>query len=174
MYFSALALMRMRGAPAPCLCLLLIQRGCLTCCTLGQTCRLLPTHARAFLARTGCEVAPQFPARPATAFELVRDEENEGKGVGFDGAAGVVGMEVVAAVVSGEELRGTGRVAQNFVQIDDGIEFAATKNPGIDPLARGFAPCCVEIIDEAFERGMFECRIGCADDANTFFVSARD
>src|SRR5215475_11806080 len=54
---------------------------------------------------------------------LVHTKQAEREGGRFDGAAGVVGVEVVAAVVGGEELGGAGRVAQDLIEVYDGVKF---------------------------------------------------
>ena len=48
-------------------------------------------------------------------------------------------MQVVAAVVGGQETVGVGRIADDLVEVDDGIEVSGSANPGVNCLAIGFA-----------------------------------
>ena len=48
-------------------------------------------------------------------------------------------MEVVAAVVGGEEVVGVGGVTDYLVEIDGGVEVVGGADPGVDGLAVGFA-----------------------------------
>ena len=65
-------------------------------------------------------------------------EEVEGDGVGYGFVACRVGVEVVAAVVGGEELVGVLGIAEDLIEVEDGVEVAGHANPGVDGLARGF------------------------------------
>jgi hypothetical protein len=47
-------------------------------------------------------------------------------------------MEVVSAVVRRAEVLGLTRIADNAIEIDDGIEVTGAANPLIDCLAVGF------------------------------------
>ena len=46
---------------------------------------------------------------------------------------------MVAAVVGGEQVVGVGGVANDAVEVDDGVEVAGGANPLVDGLAVGFA-----------------------------------
>jgi len=48
-------------------------------------------------------------------------------------------MKVVAAVVGGQEMVGVRGIADDCVEVDDGVEVAGVANPGVDGLAIGFA-----------------------------------
>jgi len=104
----------------------------------------------------------------------VRFKEPEGNGISFCEAAGVVRVQVISAVVGRKQLRGAGGVAQDRVQVHYGIKFVTAKNPSVDLLASCFALGSVEVDGRLFEKSVFECRIGRADDADAFFMSVGD
>src|SRR5215470_14604127 len=95
-------------------------------------------------------------------------EQREVKCVSLRDGAGVVGMDVVAAVVSRKELSRAARVPEEFVEIDDSVEFAATENPVVDLLAHGLLLGCIE--SDRFRRrsklqeGVFERAVGGSND----------
>ena len=101
------------------------------------------------------------------AVQLLR-EEGEGDGVG-DGAVACGGrVEVVSAVVGGEELVGMAGVADYGVEIEDGIEVAGA-NPGVDGLAVGFAEGAGVVVGGADVGGD-----GGSEDAEAVGVGAGD
>src|SRR5690349_1698369 len=84
-------------------------------------------------------------------------------------------MQMVAAIVSGQDLCGVAGVANSFVKIDDAVKFAAGADPGVDFLADLLILGAVEMIKERIlEDCMLERRNRRADDADSFFVSAGD
>ena len=99
----------------------------------------------------------------------------EGDDVALGDVASVVDVQVIAAVVSGQDLRGVVRVADGFVKIDDAVEFAAGADPGVDFLADLLVLGAVEtVIERVAEEGVLEGWNRGADDADSFFVSAGD
>ncbi len=72
-------------------------------------------------------------------FLFVGGEEFEVDAVGHGFHAGVGGVEVVAAVVGGEEGVGVGGVGGGVVEVDDAVEDFAGADEGVDGLAGGFA-----------------------------------
>ena len=65
-------------------------------------------------------------------------EERDGDGFADRAIARGAGVEVVAAVLGGEHAIGMGGVANDFVEVEDGVEVAGSANPGVDGLAVGF------------------------------------
>ena len=96
-------------------------------------------------------------------------EEREGDGFADGAVACGAGVEVVAAVVGGEHAIGMGGVADDFVEIEDGVEVAGGEDPGVDGLAVGFgggAGVVVVGADEGSDGG--------ADDLDAVGVGAVD
>src|SRR5690348_12333676 len=106
---------------------------------------------------------------------LATAENLKGDGVALGDVAGVVDVQVVAAVVSGQDLRGVVRVADGFVKIDYAIEFAARADPSVDFLADLLVLGTEEmVIERVAKQGVLEGRNRCGDDADSFLVSARN
>src|SRR6266700_6069998 len=122
--------------------------------------RAVPARKAAASCRTPKRVAVLL-SRLATL------EQGQGDGVGLGDVAGVVYVQVVAAVVSGQDLCGTVRVADGFVKIDYAIEFAAGADPSVDVLADLLVLGTVEmVIERVAKKGVLERRNRCADDAD--------
>ena len=66
-------------------------------------------------------------------------EQGEGDGVGHRFVAGRGGVEVVAAIVGGQEAIGMLRVAHDSVEVDHRVEVARRANPLIHCLPVGLA-----------------------------------
>lgn len=65
---------------------------------------------------------------------LVVVEEGQRDGVALGDIAGVVDMQMIAAIVGGKDLCGVVGVSDGFVKIDDAVKFTACANPGVDLL----------------------------------------
>lgn len=108
-------------------------------------------------------------------FGLATLKQREGDDVALGDVAGVVDVQVVAAVVGGQDLRGVVGVTDGLVEIDDAIEFAAGANPGVHFLANLLVLRAVEaVIERITEKGVLEGRNRRADGADSLFVSAGD
>ena len=66
-------------------------------------------------------------------------EEGQGDGFAHSLVAGRRWMKVVAAIVGGQKAVGVVRIADELIEVDDGVEVAGSANPGVDGLAIGFA-----------------------------------
>ena len=117
--------------------------------------------------RGGADVrTASVPAPPA---RLGSAEQPHGDGLGQRGGAGVVGVQVVAAVVAGEQLLGSVRIAQRRVEVDDRVVLAAGADPAVDGLPGGLVLRTVEAEGVALERGD-----GTAEDLQAAFMGAGD
>src|SRR5581483_242897 len=63
---------------------------------------------------------------------LMTFEERQRNRISFRTAARIIGMQMVAAVVTRQQLCGVARVPQNGIEIDHPIEFTALENPLVD------------------------------------------
>ena len=96
-------------------------------------------------------------------------EELEGYGFADGAVARGAGVEVVAAIVGGEHAIGMGGVADDFVEVEDGVEVAGGEDPGIDGLAVRFGGGTGVVVVRAGEG-----RDGGADDLDAVSVGAID
>ena len=78
-------------------------------------------------------------------------EQGEVDGVGHGLVAGVIGVEVVAAVVGGQHLQRAGRVPDGGVEVDDTVKCPAGADPVVHRLALGLTSGGV--VEGATERG---------------------
>src|SRR5262249_18580427 len=88
--------------------------------------------------------------------------------------ASVVDVQMIAAVIQREQPRRVARVAHNFVEIHDGVEFAASADPRVD-----LVPRCFFLRREEMDLRMFEHRVldggdGGSDNKNPLLMRARD
>src|SRR5260370_11813305 len=65
-------------------------------------------------------------------------EQRKGNRIPLGGATGIIGMQMVSAVVNSQQSRGVVRVLQDLVEIDHSIEFSAAAHPGVDLLTHAF------------------------------------
>ena len=80
-------------------------------------------------------------------------EEREGDGFAYCAVACGVGVEVVAAVVDGEQAIEMVGVADDFVEVEGRVEVAGGENPGVDGLAIGFGGWAGVVVIGADEGG---------------------
>ena len=111
--------------------------------------------------RAGGFTAPEGPHRGGEpqrggACVLLRDAQHfEIDGVGHRLIAGVVGVEVIARIVLRLDLLGRGLVAQQGIEVDYAVEFAAVADPVVYRLALGL----FVLVVVAGERGILSCII---------------
>ena len=83
-------------------------------------------------------------------------------------------MQMIPAVVSGQQLCGVARVVHPFVEIDHAIEFTAAADPGVDFLTDFFFLGRVKAVKERIaEDRVLEGWNRCADGSDSFLVSER-
>src|SRR5262249_30883312 len=109
----------------------------------------------------------QSAAMAPVLVEVLAEKEAEIHGVSHGGIAGVVRMEVIAAVEVGPEARRIRRIAHGRIEVDDAIECPAGANPRIDRLSLGLTGrVLVAGADERQERA--------AEDGDTLCMGAAD
>jgi hypothetical protein len=106
---------------------------CLCCREIGKV--MASTHVSGFGVQ---KKSRRSEASAELAVGLSAFEQSKGKCIPLGEAACVVGMQMVSAVVTREQLRWVARVAQDLVEIDHTIEFTAGANPIVDLLAHPF------------------------------------
>src|ERR1700681_1263907 len=99
---------------------------------------------------------------------LLAVEQRQGNHVRLGDIARIVDMQMVAAVVVGAQLGRVVWVPQRCVEIDDGVECAATAYPGVDLLTNGFSLRSVEGHMGLAEERVLKRRDRRPDDSNAF------
>jgi hypothetical protein len=79
-------------------------------------------------------VVPRFNRAPQS-WRPPRLEDGEVDGIRHRLVAGVVWVQVVTAVVGGQQMQGVGWVADGLVEVDDAVEGAARADPVVDRFA---------------------------------------
>src|SRR4051812_24739420 len=65
-------------------------------------------------------------------------EQRDRNRVALSDVSCIVDVQMVSAVIAGEQPRGTARVSHHRVEIDHSIEFSAAPDPGVNPLTYPF------------------------------------
>src|SRR5438270_2444867 len=101
-------------------------------------------------------------------------EQCERNGGALSHVSCIIDMQVVAAVIAGEQSRRVARVSHHRVEIDHGIEFSPAANPGVELEAHAFFLGRRKADQRRRKDRTFERWNGRPKDSNTFLMRARD
>src|SRR5216684_6104795 len=100
-------------------------------------------------------------------------EQRKGNRIPLGGATGIIGMQMVSAVVNSQQSRGVARVLQDLVEIDHSIEFSAAAHPGVDFLTHAFFLGSIKSVRGRSEKRALERRVSGPNHSNSLLMGTR-